>query len=76
MIARKQHIGEWIQRRTQSKPHYFKPMADSARKGSGGQGGQRTMTTKEWQSMLATANAEEQKKLLAAIASSELEISQ
>lgn len=76
MITRKQHIGEWMQGQTQSKPHYFKPTADSGRKGSGGQGGQRRKTTKEWQSMLATAISEEQKKLLAAIASSELEITQ
>jgi len=51
-------------------------MAGSGSKGSGGQGGQRTMTTKEWQSMLATANAEEQKKMLAARASGELRITQ
>jgi hypothetical protein len=68
--------GEWIQSLTQTKPHYFKLQAGSGSKGNGTQGGQRTVTTKEWQSLLATANAEEQKKLLSARASGELRITQ
>lgn len=68
--------GEWIQSLTHEKPHYYKQMAGSGSKGGSGQGGQRTMTTKEWQTMLATANAEEQKKMLAARASGELRITQ
>ncbi|MFP8003895.1 hypothetical protein ACLHTJ_04385 [Pseudomonas aeruginosa] len=67
---------EWIQGLTQTKPHYFKLQAGSGSKGNGTQGGQRTVTTKEWQSLLATANAEEQKKLLSARASGELRITQ
>ncbi|WP_145279551.1 hypothetical protein [Pseudomonas sp. URMO17WK12:I11] len=68
--------GEWIQGLTQTKPHYFKHQAGSGSKGNGSQGGQRTVSTKEWQSLLASANQEEQKKLLAARASGELRISQ
>ncbi len=68
--------GEWIQSLTSEKPHYYKQMQGAGSKGNGSQGGQRTVTTKEWQSLLATANAEEQKKLLSARASGDLRITQ
>ncbi|MCM8742314.1 hypothetical protein [Pseudomonas koreensis] len=68
--------GEWIQGLTQTKPHYFKVQAGSGSKGNANQGGQRTMSLKEWQTLFSTANAEEQKKLLAAKASGELRIAQ
>ncbi|AXQ47707.1 hypothetical protein DZC31_10205 [Stenotrophomonas rhizophila] len=68
--------GEWIQGLTQTKPHYFKVQAGSGSKGNANQGGQRTMTTKDWQTALATASAEEQKKMLAARAAGELRITQ
>ncbi|HHG4904354.1 TPA: hypothetical protein ACPWGP_003394 [Pseudomonas aeruginosa] len=68
--------GEWIQSLTQTKPHYFKLQAGSGSKGNGSQGGQRTVTMKEWQSLLATATGDEQKKLLSARASGELRITQ
>ncbi|MFG0756166.1 hypothetical protein ACF8O8_25690 [Pseudomonas sp. TYF_14] len=68
--------GEWIQGLTQTKPHYFKPQAGSGSKGNGSLGDQRTVTTKEWQSLLASATGEEQKKLLAARASGAVRIAQ
>lgn len=68
--------GEWIQGLTQTKPHYFKVQAGSGSKGNANQGGQRTMSLKEWQTVFSTANAGEQKKLSAARASGELRITQ
>lgn len=67
---------EWIQDLTTEKPHYYKLQVGSGSKGSGNPGGQRTMSLNDWRNALATANPEEQKKLLAAKASGELRVSQ
>lgn len=64
---------EWIPGLTQTKPHYFKAMAGAGSKCN--PGGQRTVTLKEWQSLIATANQEEHKKHLGSRASGELRTS-